>query len=63
MRAKLAVRTAVCLALLLGVAVVGYEVTESPGNQLFGKTVVRGPTNQRVVALTYDDGPNPPYTN
>ncbi len=24
---------------------------------------MHGPTNQRVVALTYDDGPNPPYTN
>jgi peptidoglycan/xylan/chitin deacetylase (PgdA/CDA1 family) len=40
-----------------------YEVVESPGNQLFGKTVVSGPKNERVVALTYDDGPNPPYTN
>jgi len=63
LHARLAVRTAVCLALLLALAVIGYEVTESPGNQIFGKTVVRGPTNQRVVALTYDDGPNPPYTN
>lgn len=40
-----------------------YEVAEAPGNQIFGKTLVRGPTNERVVALTYDDGPNPPYTN
>lgn len=29
---------------------------------MFGSTVVSGPANQRVVALTYDDGPNPPYT-
>lgn len=40
-----------------------YEVAESPGSQLFGKTVVSGPKNERVVALTYDDGPNPPYTD
>jgi peptidoglycan-N-acetylglucosamine deacetylase len=39
-----------------------YEASESPGNQLFGKTIVSGPANERVVALTYDDGPNPPYT-
>ena len=40
-----------------------YEVAESPGNQLFGKTLVSGPKGERVVALTYDDGPNPPYTD
>ncbi len=40
-----------------------YRIVESPDNQLFGKTLVRGPQDERVVALTYDDGPNPPYTN
>ena len=40
-----------------------YEAAESPASQLFGKTVVSGPANERVVALTYDDGPNPPYTD
>ncbi len=40
-----------------------YEIAESPGSQLFGKTLVSGPSNRRIVALTYDDGPNPPYTN
>jgi len=39
-----------------------YEASENPTNQLFGKTIVSGPANERVVALTYDDGPNPPYT-
>jgi peptidoglycan-N-acetylglucosamine deacetylase len=49
---------------LLGVlAFEGYKVVESPSNQLFGKTLVSGPKNERVVALTYDDGPNPPYTD
>ncbi len=28
----------------------------------FGKNMVRLKTNERIVALTYDDGPNPPYT-
>ncbi|MBV8727160.1 MAG: polysaccharide deacetylase family protein, partial [Candidatus Eremiobacteraeota bacterium] len=46
-------------ALLYG----GYKLFEDPGNQWFGKTVVSGPSDQRVVALTYDDGPNPPYTD
>ncbi len=39
-----------------------YEYVENPSNQLFGKTLVSGPAHDRVVALTYDDGPNPPYT-
>ena len=29
----------------------------------FGTNIVRLNTDQRVVALTYDDGPNPPYTD
>lgn len=52
--------------LALGLAAAGfflYEFLESPTNQVFGRTVVSGPANDRVVALTYDDGPNPPYTN
>lgn len=44
------------------IAFVAYELFEQPTNQMFGRTVTNGPTNERVVALTYDDGPNPPYT-
>jgi peptidoglycan/xylan/chitin deacetylase (PgdA/CDA1 family) len=51
---------AIVLALL---AFEAYEYVESPGSQIFGKTLVSGPRNQRVVALTFDDGPNPPYTD
>ena len=29
----------------------------------FGKNIVRLGTDQRIVALTYDDGPSPPYTD
>jgi peptidoglycan/xylan/chitin deacetylase (PgdA/CDA1 family) len=36
---------------------------ENPSNQMFGSTVTRVPVHRKVVALTYDDGPNPPYTN
>ncbi len=41
----------------------GYKAVEEPGNQLFGKTVVKGSADAREVALTFDDGPNPPYTD
>lgn len=51
-----------CVLLAVG-AVMAYKVVESPANQLFGKTLVKGPSDRHVVALTYDDGPNPPYTN
>lgn len=49
-------------AALAIVAFVAYELFEQPTNQIFGRTITQGPTNERVVALTYDDGPNPPYT-
>ncbi|MGH7757145.1 MAG: polysaccharide deacetylase family protein, partial [Vulcanimicrobiaceae bacterium] len=52
------------LALLIGIAgYVGYKLIEDPSDQLFGQTLVSGPASQRIVALTYDDGPNPPYTD
>ena len=41
----------------------GYKWLEDPRSQLFGKTLVSGPPQMRVVALTFDDGPNPPYTD
>ncbi|MEL7508170.1 MAG: polysaccharide deacetylase family protein [Cyanobacteria bacterium J06554_1] len=31
--------------------------------QLFGKMISCVDTNEKVLALTYDDGPNPPYTD
>jgi peptidoglycan/xylan/chitin deacetylase (PgdA/CDA1 family) len=52
----------VLLAALALVGFVAYELFEQPTNQIFGRTLTEGPTNERVVALTYDDGPNPPYT-
>jgi peptidoglycan/xylan/chitin deacetylase (PgdA/CDA1 family) len=51
-------------ALLLGIgSYFGYEAVEAPGNQLFGQTLVAGSPTEREVALTFDDGPNPPYTD
>jgi peptidoglycan/xylan/chitin deacetylase (PgdA/CDA1 family) len=59
---RVAATTFVTLALLAIVVFGLYETAESPANQIFGKTLVAGPANQKIVALTYDDGPNPPFT-
>jgi peptidoglycan/xylan/chitin deacetylase (PgdA/CDA1 family) len=53
------------LAFAAALAIVGfvaYELLEQPTSQLWGRTITHGPANEQVVALTYDDGPNPPYT-
>ena len=60
---RLAIPIIVALILLAALLYGGYKLFEDPGNQWFGKTLVSGPSDQRVVALTYDDGPNPPYTD
>lgn len=52
----------VVLAIAAAVAIAWY-ITESPKNQLWGPTITSVPVHQKVVALTFDDGPNPPYTN
>src|SRR4029077_19056191 len=54
--------TAVALG-VVAVLVVLWYVTESPKNQIWGTTVTSEAVKHKVVALTYDDGPNPPYTD
>jgi peptidoglycan/xylan/chitin deacetylase (PgdA/CDA1 family) len=49
--------------LTAAVAYFGYTWVEDPRSQLFGKTIVSGPPQDRLVAITFDDGPNPPYTD
>jgi peptidoglycan-N-acetylglucosamine deacetylase len=51
---------AVALAALLTIL---WYVSESPKNQIWGPTVTSEPLKQKIVALTFDDGPNPPYTD
>lgn len=60
---RLALRSVLAAAAVVALGVSAYEIAENPSNQLFGKTVVSGPPDERVIALTYDDGPNPPYTS
>jgi peptidoglycan-N-acetylglucosamine deacetylase len=50
----------VAIALVLAAA---WYFLENPKNQTFGNTITGVPIHQKVVALTFDDGPNPPYTN
>ena len=47
------------------VAVTGglYWLFMSPYSQVFGRYPYRGDRTDRVVALTFDDGPNEPYTS
>ena len=33
-----------------------------PTSQLYGETICRVPEAERMIALTYDDGPNPRHT-
>lgn len=54
--------TACCVA-LAAFAFIVYEIVEQPTNQIFGRTITGGPSNKRVIALTFDDGPNSPYTD
>jgi peptidoglycan/xylan/chitin deacetylase (PgdA/CDA1 family) len=41
----------------------GYGLFMAPGSRVFGRYPHRGATADRVVALTFDDGPNEPYTS
>jgi len=50
-------------ALLILIVLVLWYALENPRNQTFGNTVTQVPVKQKVVALTFDDGPNPPYTD
>ena len=40
----------------------GCYVARTPTSQLFGDIYTHGPRTEKVVALTFDDGPNDPYT-
>lgn len=40
----------------------GCYAARTPSSQLFGDIYAHGPRAEKVVALTFDDGPNDPYT-
>ena len=39
------------------------KLTQTSKFQILGELITHVDTKEKVVALTYDDGPNPPYTN
>jgi len=47
------------IVVLLALTLVFYEVYRNPRLQLFGELVTHIETDQKVVALTFDDGPKP----
>ncbi|HET7630593.1 MAG TPA: polysaccharide deacetylase family protein [Candidatus Saccharimonadales bacterium] len=55
----LAVALVIVLPLVAGV----YALISSRGFQLGGELINRVETSQKVVALTFDDGPEPPYSD
>lgn len=46
---------------LTGLVLAGYN-TMAPQSQLYGRTFIGTETGRRELALTFDDGPNDPYT-
>jgi peptidoglycan/xylan/chitin deacetylase (PgdA/CDA1 family)/GT2 family glycosyltransferase len=58
-----AARTVTVVALLSSLVLFcGYD-TLTPWSNAFGRTYWEGATDERVVALTFDDGPNGPFTD
>lgn len=59
---KLLTRTAILLLLLLAVATGLYKWMNASTYQAFGELVHSVDTEEKVVALTFDDGPTPEHT-
>lgn len=59
LRRKPTIITAVSLVVVLTAAVVLWNVSSSRTFQFFGELVARVETTEKVVALTFDDGPHP----
>src|SRR5262249_52046451 len=58
-----AARRVTAIALIAALIALGGYDTFAPWSNAFGKTYWEGSTRQRVVALTFDDGPNGPFTD
>ncbi|RAS70784.1 peptidoglycan/xylan/chitin deacetylase (PgdA/CDA1 family) [Lentzea atacamensis] len=59
LRRKPTIITAISLVVVLTAAVVLWNVSSSRTFQFFGELVDRVETNEKVVALSFDDGPDP----
>ena len=58
-------RLLMALPILPALAVAGgcTYMAINPASQIYGRIVLHGPRTAKVVALTFDDGPNEPYTS
>ena len=56
-------RRATAVAIVGALVAVGAYDTFAPWSNAFGRTYWEGATKQRVVALTFDDGPDEPFTS
>jgi peptidoglycan/xylan/chitin deacetylase (PgdA/CDA1 family) len=56
-------RAAIITVAVAAVAAGAWYFLEAPFNQMFGTTVTQVTLQQKIVALTFDDGPNPPFTD
>ena len=60
---KLTKRAAACgAALSMALAGVLLLLAVLPGNSFYGKVLTHANVQRKVIALTFDDGPYPPYT-
>jgi peptidoglycan/xylan/chitin deacetylase (PgdA/CDA1 family) len=52
------------VGIALGASAAGFAVFHGqyPTSQLYGPTICRAPEAERLIAFTYDDGPNPRHT-
>jgi peptidoglycan/xylan/chitin deacetylase (PgdA/CDA1 family) len=53
---------ALVVAIVIGAAIAVWAISRSRDFQLFGEIVNRVETDEKLVALTFDDGPTPDYT-
>ncbi|HEV2494977.1 MAG TPA: polysaccharide deacetylase family protein [Terriglobia bacterium] len=58
----LSIALAVSLVWLGFLVALFYYACAVPSSQLLGRTLVRGPAEGERIALTFDDGPAPPFT-
>lgn len=60
LRRKVAAALAVCCLAVSGVLL---TLAVLPGNSFYGDTLTGVKTDKKIIALTFDDGPYPPYTH
>lgn len=53
----------IALFVVIGFLFLFKKIIEARNFQFLGNIIKRIDTNKKVVALTFDDGPNPPYTD